>query len=90
MAKFEFNTGVRPESGSKLFGDHQQWRTARGGGLVKVILVYADVPEGSELLFASDHDDLPESKVPGIVVAPITGGLLSAFGYFRLTPSLEL
>lgn len=82
--EFRFCTGVRPESGASLFGPHQRWVPADGGGLVKVILVYAAVPAGSKLLCACDRDDLPEGKAPGVVVAPITGGLLSKYGYFRL------
>ena len=86
MREFEFQTGVRQSSGSKLFGEYQQWRHS-GSGQVKVILFYADVPEKSTFLFATDYDNLLESKSPDVIVAPITGGLLSKFGYFRV-PSL--
>lgn len=88
MAEFEFCTGVRPESGAKLFGEYQRWRPTVGGGVVKVVLLYADVPADSTLLFACDQPDLPDAKAPGVVVAPITGGLVSKFGYFRV-PSAD-
>jgi hypothetical protein len=87
--EFTFNTGVRPESGAPLFGEYQRWRPAIGGGLTKVILFYADVPENAEFMFASPYDNVKEShdgKIvdDSVIVVPIEGGLCSKYGYFRI------
>ena len=80
---FYFNTGVRPESGSPLFG-RQVWR----GGTKQIPFTCDNVPGSATFLFACDNPSLPESKIPGVIVREITdsekpGGLISKFAYFR-------
>jgi hypothetical protein len=79
---FYFNTGVVPESDSKLYG-RQVWK----GGVKQIPFTCEDVPDGAEFLFACDNDHLSESKIPGVTVHKILdsgpGGLLSKYAYFR-------
>ena len=79
---FYFNTGVRPESGSGLFGQ-QVWKD----GTKQIPFVCDGVPDNARFLFACDNENLPETKIPGIIVVKIIntgpGGILSKFAYFK-------
>lgn len=80
---YYFNTGVKPESGSKLFGC-QVWK----GGTKQIPFICEDVPDNATFLFACDNENLPEAKESNVVVKRILdnkpGGLVSNFAYFRV------
>ena len=84
MAKktFYFNTGVRPESGSPLYG-RQVWKN----GTKQIPFICENVPDNAIFWFACDSKDLPESSSKGVIVRAIVdhgpGGLLSQFAYFK-------
>ena len=79
---FYFNTGVRPENNSSLFG-RQVWK----GGTKQIPFTCNDVPNNFAFCFACDKKDLPESKLSNFIVREITDngpdGLLSKFAYFK-------
>jgi len=81
---FYFNTGVKPESGSPLFG-RQVWK----GGTKQIPFTCDNVPDDATFWFACDDRTLPESEMPGVIVREIidsgAGGILSKFAYFKTT-----
>ena len=79
MNKFYFNTGVRPESGSKLFKD-QVWRNG-----VKQIPLECEAPENALLMFCCDNPNLPESKLENVIVREIfNSSIISKYAYFKI------
>ena len=80
---FYFNTGVRPESGSPLFG-RQIWKD----GTKQIPFTCDNVPDNSIFLFACDSENHHRLKSPCIIVRRIIDngpkGLLSKFAYFRV------
>ena len=81
MKTFYFDTGVKPSSGSSLFG-RQVWRNG-----TKQIPFTCDAPENAVFMFASNFTDLPESNNPNVIVREILDngpdGMLSKFAYFK-------
>ena len=80
MNTFYFNTGVKPENSSVLYGD-QIWR-----GGVKQIPFECDAPENAIFQFACDFNNLPESKLNNWLVAEIKNpneSMLSKYAYFK-------
>lgn len=78
---FFFNTGVKPESGSKLFGK-QIWKN----GTKQIPFTCKNVPDNAIFVFACSDNKLPEAKY--MIVREIldsgTDGILSKYAYFRL------
>ena len=79
---FYFNTGVRPESGSGLFG-RQIWKD----GVKQIPFTCKDVSDNAVFMFACNNKDLPESKPDSVIVRKILDsgpeGLLSKYAYFQ-------
>ena len=79
MNKFYFDTGVSPKSGSPLYAD-QVWR-----GGTKQIPFEADAPKNATLMFLCNKPDLPESKIPNVIVREVFNtSMVSKYAYFRI------
>lgn len=79
MNKFYFNTGVRLKSGSSLWKD-QVWRNG-----TKQIPFECEAPENATLMFLCHNPDLPESKIPGVIVCKVyNSSMTSDYAYFRI------
>ena len=79
MRTMYFDTGVRPEINSSLY-EGQVWRNG-----TKQIPFDVDAPESAVLLFACNTPDLPESKIPNIIVREIFNSTLcSRYAYLRI------
>lgn len=79
LNKFYFNTGVRPESGSPLWKD-QIWRNG-----TMQIPFECDAPEDAVLMFLCWNPNLPESKIPGVIVCKVyNSSMESDYAYFRI------
>ena len=80
---FYFNTGVKPESGSPLFG-RQVWKY----GTKQIPFTCNNVPKSAVFCFACSNKELPESKLSNFIVREITdngpNGMLSKYAYFKI------
>ena len=80
MKTFYFNTGVCPENNPHLMPG-QVWR----GGVKQIPFDCVDVPDEAELMFLCPYDDLPESKLPNVIVRSVHNTtMVSDFAYFKL------
>ena len=82
MRTMYFDTGVTPHGHKPpitLYKD-QVWRNG-----TKQIPFDVDAPENATLMFACDNPDLPESKIPNVIVREMFNtSMLSRFAYLRV------
>jgi hypothetical protein len=79
MNTFYFDTGVTPNNNPNLWAD-QVWRNG-----TKQIPFDADAPKNARLLFLCPNSDLPESKIPGVIVREVFNtSMCSKYAYFSI------
>jgi hypothetical protein len=80
MKTFYFNTGVRPGA-SPLYGN-QIWRN----GTKQIPFGVSDnIPDNASLMFLCSNPNLPESKIPSVVVEPVFNtDMCSKYAYFKV------
>jgi hypothetical protein len=88
MGVFYFNTGVRPAPAEppwhKEIVAYPEFGQVVRGGTIQ-IKFEADAPEGSQFIMSCDNPDLPESKLPDVLVCKVTGGhSMAKYAYFRI------
>ena len=87
MSTFYFNTGVRPTPAQPPYHTaivaHPEFGQVVRGGTIQIPFE-ADAPPDAQFIMSCDSPDLPESRVPGVIVREITSGhTLSKYAYFR-------
>ena len=84
MTTFWFSTGVRLSTTS-FKEKNDRWVRSTDGDFVRLIPFDCDAPKNAIHLFSCDYPNLPESKLPDIIVRPVFNTtMLSKYAYFRI------
>ena len=87
MNTFYFNTGVRPSTVHNPPFPYK-YHEKKGHSIARGVLEIpfdCDAPQDAEFLFGCDNPDLPESKIPNVIVREIFNtSLVSKYAYFKV------